>query len=206
MLAPDAGADALAQASELLWQAWRFVRTGARLYVVSGDAAERLTVPEVDAGAWRFAAPPACYVQLPYQRLWARVSEQAAYEPIDGWFGAARVLASGAHEIRLLAVLGLREERPGVSLLPHAVTLSDADAGARLARPWRAEGAPFANAITGGERMGYGTLATVGELEALALRTWRALDVGARALERHEGATERTGAANESRYAHVHLS
>ena len=40
MLAPDAGADALAQASELLWQAWRFVRTGARLYVVSGDAAD----------------------------------------------------------------------------------------------------------------------------------------------------------------------
>lgn len=205
MLAPDAGADALEQASELLWQSWRFARAGSRLYVISEGAAARLMAPEPNASAWRFAAPPACYIQLPSQRLWARVSEQAAYEPVDGWFAAARTLPSGAHEIRLLAVLGLREDRPGVSLLPHADILPEAEVGARITSPWRASGAPFENAIPGGERKGYRTLATAGELEALALRTWRALDEGARSLERHEGTTNGDPEANESSLPHVHL-
>jgi hypothetical protein len=145
-------------------------------------------------------------VQLPYQRLWARVAEQEAYEPVDGWFAAARTLTSGAHEIRLLAVLGLRSERPGVSLVPHHATLAEPEVGTHLARAWRAEGEAFANTIPGGERMGYRTLATASELEALALRTWRALDTAGATLERHEGGTSGAGEGNVSGLAHVHLS
>ena len=187
MLAPEAGPDAVEQASELLWHAWRFARTGSRLYVVDDAAATRLMEPETARDPWRFAAPPACYVQLPYQRAWARVSEQAAYEPVDGWFAAARTLSGGAHEIALLAVLGLR------------------DVAGHLAHPWRDGAPPFGNAIPGGERMGYRTLATRSELEALALRSWRALDEGAAALERHEGVVEGGAKANTTRLAHVHL-
>jgi len=206
MLAPDAGAEAVAQASELLWQSWRFARTGSRLYVVGDEAAARLLAPDAPRDAWRFAAPPACYVQLPYQRLWARVSDEAAYEPVDGWFAAARTLTPERHEIRVLAVLGLRDDRPGISLLAHHAVLEESEIGPHLARPWRAEGQPFANAIPGGERMGYRTLATASELEALVLRTWRALDQGAAALERHDGATSVAEEVNASRLPHVHLS
>jgi hypothetical protein len=206
MLAPDAGADAVEQASELLWHAWRFARTGSRLYVIDDAAAARLIEAETAREPWRFAASPSCYVQLPYQRVWARVSEQAAYEPVDGWFAAARTLSGGAHEIALLAVLGLREDRPGVSLLAHRASLAEHDVTEHLAHPWREGAPPFANAIPGGERMGYRTLATRSELEALALRTWRALDEGASALERHEGVSEGGANANTTRLAHVHLS
>ena len=206
MLPPDAGADALEQASELLWHAWRFARTGSRLYVMSDAATARLMAPESPRDPWRFAAPPACYVQLPYQRAWARVSEQAAYEPFDGWFAAARTLPSGTHEIRVLAVLGLRDDRPGISLLAHHATLDERDIGEHLAHPWRESGEPYANVIPGGERMGYRTLATRSELEALALRAWRVLDEGVAALERHDGAPEGPTEANVSRLAHVHIS
>ena len=199
MLPDDAEPAALEQCAELLWQGWRFMDGGARLYVLSDDAAARLTAPAYDAAAWRFAAPPASYVQLPYQRVWARVAPDAAWEPLDGWFAAARPLANGAHELRLLAVLGLRRERPGVSLVAHRAVIDEGSEAARLAHPWRDGSAPFASVIPGGERMGYRTLATASELEALALRTLHAIEAGARALERGEGGDGR----NASAFPHV---
>lgn len=199
MLPADADAGALEQSAELLWQGWRFHESGARLYVLSDAAAARLTVPDYDGAGWRFAAPPACYVQLPYQRIWSRVSDDAAYEPVDGCFVAARALPGGRHELSLLAVLGLRRERPGVSLVPHRATLDDADVAARIARPWREGAEPFANAIPGGELKGYRTMATASELEALVLRTLQALDTGSRALVRAEGGS----GGNESGLPHV---
>jgi len=199
MLPDDADAAALEQCAELLWQGWRFHETGARLYVLSEEAAARVTRPAYDMGDWRFAAPPACYVQLPYQRLWARVSAEEPYEPVDGWFMAARALSPRAHELALLAVLGLRQDRPGVSLLPHRATVAEGEEGARAGHPWREGAEPFANAIPGGERMGYRTLATASELEALALRTLREIERDPRALRRAEGG----GGANASAFAHV---
>ena len=201
MLADQADADASVQAAELLWQVWRCWEAGVRLYVLSEDAAARLTVPAYDAGAWRFAAPPACYVQLPYQRAWGRVAETAAYEPVDGWFVAARDVGDGAHEVSILAMLGLRRDRPGVSLVPHRVVLSDVEVRERIAHPWREGAAPFTNAIPGGELMGYRTLATSSELESLVLRTLHALDTGSQALVRAEGGA----GESESRLAHVLL-
>jgi len=202
MLPDDAPPEALDQAAELLWQAWRFQELGARLYVLSGPALERLLAPEVDARGWRVAAPPASYVQLPYQRLWARVTDQAPWEPVDGWFAAVRARGEGAHEVRALLVLGLRPERPGVSLVPHAFTVRDDEAAARLARPRRERGMPYENAIPGGERMGYHSLASTSEVEALVLRALHALDTRPASLLREEGAAgaER---GNATRFPHV---
>ena len=199
MLPDDAPTGALEQAAELLWQGWRFQDAGARLYVLGDALTERLLSPGYSAAAWRFAAPPACYLQLPYQRVWARVSDDAAYEPLDGIFCAARAVENGAHELSLLAVLGLRPDRPGISLLRHRAVLTDDDAAARAARPWRAGAAPFTNAIPGGELMGYRTLATVSELEARALRTLQFLDTNSAALLSRGG----SAAADESALPHV---
>ena len=199
MLPDDAPAGALEQTAELLWQGWRFQEAGARLYVLGEALTERLLSPEHGAPAWRFAAPPACYLQLPHQRVWARVADEAAYEPLDGIFCAARSLENGAHELSLLAVLGLRPERPGISLLRHRAVLREEEASARAARPWRDGAAPFANAIPGGERMGYHTLATASELEALTIRVLQYLDSHSRVLVSRPG----SAAAQESALRHV---
>jgi hypothetical protein len=199
MLPDEASADALTQAAELLWQGWRSWDSGARLYVISEGAAARLTAAGYSAAAWRFAAPPACYLQLPYQRFWARVAADAAYEPVDGCFVSVREPSPGAHEISILAVLGLRRDRPGVSLIVHRATLADADVAAHAGDPWREGAAPFENAIPGGELMGYRTLATASELEALVLRALRELDANSPALVGAPG----TAGEGESALPHV---
>jgi hypothetical protein len=199
MLPDDADAGALAQAAELLWQGWRSWDAGTRLYVILEDAAARVISPDYRAAGWRFAAPPACYVQLPYQRFWARVSEASAYEPVDGCFLSVRESGPGAHELSVLAVLGLRRERPGVSLIVLRDTIADADVRARLDEPWREGAAPFANAIPGGELMGYQTVASASELEALVLRVLRELDVNSPSLVAAPG----TSGEGESALPHV---
>jgi len=189
MLPDDVPAGAVEQAAELLWQGWRFQDAGARLYVIGDALLERLLAGTGEAGAWPFAAPPACYLQLPYQRVWARVSVDAAYEPVDGAFCAARAMPGGSHELSILAVLGLRPDRPGISLLRHRTDFRDEEATALAAHPWREGAPPFANAIPGGELKGYRTLATASELEALVLRVLRHLDTHPRTLLSHPGST-----------------
>jgi hypothetical protein len=201
MLPDDAPAGAVDQAAELLWQGWRFWDTGSRLYVFGAPITERLVAPDYGVGEWRFAAPPACYLQFPYQRLWARVNDAAAFEPLDGIFLSSLTLDDDTHEARLLAVLGLRPERPGASLVAHQARFRDEDAASHAGHPWRPGAEPFANAIPGGERQGYHTIVTADELEALALRALSYLDTHPHALRAAAGSA--TG--DESHLAHVEV-
>jgi hypothetical protein len=202
MLPDDADAGALEQCAELLWHAWRFWDAGARLYALSEDAATRLLAPTLELGAWRFAAPPACYIQLPYQRVWSRVGADAAFEPLDGCFVSARALTGDTHEVRMLMVLGLRRERPGISLVAHRAELRDDDIAARARHPGPKDAEPFANAIAGGERKGYRSITAVSELEAFVLRALHELDTNSRTLTRAEGSAQE----NESHLPHVLVS
>lgn len=179
MIPAEASAEALDEYTALLFAGYRFWETGRRLYVVSEGASARLTEPVYPMGDWRFAAPPACYVQLPYQRVWARVGTNAPFEPVDGFFVSTDDTApmEGAEaEVHVLLVLGVRRDRPGLSLIPHRMTVDPRTAAARGERPSR-DGAPaFANALPGGERRDFRALVTAGELEAIVLRTAHALD------------------------------
>ncbi len=189
----DAPPDAMEEYAELLYHGFQFWTFGRRLYVLGDGITERLTSPTFAMRDWEIAGPPSAYVQLPYQKAWGRVDAEAPYEPIDGFFLVVDETApapdAGIH-LRLQLVLGLRAERPGVSLISYRTDL-DAHAGAlRAVRPTRDEGAAFSNAIPGGERKGYRTLATVGELEALALRTLFVLDRQPERLQPHAGSPE----------------
>lgn len=181
----DAAADALDEFADLLYQAFQFWSYGRRLYAFDRDVMEALTAPERDLGAWELAAPPACYLQLPSQLIWARVSAESPYEPVDGCFVVVDETEprpeAGAH-LRALLVLGLRTERPGVSLVSYRTDLDPREAGALARSPWREEGTSFANTIPGGERAGFHTLATTSELLALVLRALHYLDRHPRAL------------------------
>jgi hypothetical protein len=84
-------------------------------------------------------------------------------------------------------VLGMRRDRPGVSLVSYRDDIDPNRVAPRAEHPWRADGAPYANTIPGGERMGYRTLATTSELEALVIRAFHYLDTHPDTLERFEG-------------------
>jgi hypothetical protein len=187
MVAEDADPASLDEYGELLYQGFQFWSYGRRLYSIDDAVTSLLTAPDYPMGDWIFAAPPACYLQFPYQKLWARVSAEAPYEPLDGIFAVAaeteQRAGSGAH-LRVQMVLGLRHDRPGVSLVSYRDDLDPAKVAARAEHPWRAEGIAYENAIPGGERMGYRTLATTSELEALAIRAFHYLDTHPDRLER----------------------
>lgn len=187
MVTEDADPASLDEYGELLYQGYQFWSYGRRIYSFDDSVMELLTAPDYEMGDWILAAPPACYLQFPYQRLWARVSADAPYEPLDGVFAVVAETEqradSGAH-LRAQMVLGLRDDRPGVSLVSYRDDLDPEKAAARAEHPWRAEGVPYANAIPGGERMGYRTLATTSELEALVIRAFHYLDTHPDRLER----------------------
>lgn len=187
MVAEDADPASLDEYGELLYLGFQFWSYGRRVYSLDDAVTSQLTEPAYPIGDWIFAGPPACYLQFPYQKLWARVSADAPYEPLDGVFALAaeteQRAGSGAH-LRAQMVLGLRPDRPGVSLVSYRDDLDPAKVAARAEHPWRAEGVAYANAIPGGERMGYRTLATTSELEALVIRAFHYLDTHPDRLER----------------------
>jgi hypothetical protein len=202
MVPDDAPTEALDEYGELLYQGFQFWDFGRRLYVMDEAVTAHLTAPEYDFGDWVLAAPPSCYVQLPYQRIWARVATEAPYEPVDGFFlvvdDTAPAPDAGAH-LRAQLILGFRRDRPGVSLVSYRTDI-DPRAVARHARaPWREDARPFESTIPGGERRGYKTLATTSELESLALRTLHYLDTHPLALAAEEG----SGKEGETHLAHV---
>ena len=77
MVPDDAPADAIDEYGELLYQGFQFWSFGRRLYVFGEPVTAQLLAPHYDLEGWTLAAPPACYLQLPYQRLWARVATRA---------------------------------------------------------------------------------------------------------------------------------
>jgi hypothetical protein len=190
MVADDANPEGLDEYGELLYQGFEFWSYGRRMYSFEEPVTAALTAPDYAIGDWILAGPPACYLQFPYQRLWARVAADAPYEPLDGLFAVAaeteQRINSGAH-VRVQMVLGLRQDRPGVSLVSYRDDLDPRAVAVRAEHPWRADGVPYANAIPGGERMGYRTLATTSELEALVIRAFHYLDTHPDRLEKVAG-------------------
>ena len=174
LLPEDEGGEAhgtvFAQVAALLFQSYRFWRGGRTIYRLD-EAAFRGVVgaAEGDAEAAASLAPPreAGYVQLPRNQLWARVSEDAVPEPVDGFFWSATTA-----RLDLLLVLGLRAARPGITVVE--VTL---EGGYDLAQ-WehtqaRPAGDDFANVLPGGELMSYHALITHAEVLKFAARCFR---------------------------------
>jgi hypothetical protein len=202
MVPEDAPPAALDEYAELLFHGYSFWESGRRLYVLDDALLQQLTTPRLTLSDWELAAPPSCYMQFPSQRLWARVAGEAPWEPADGCFVALDDDGSAGDdpaELRVLLVLGMRAERPGVSLIAHHATLDARSAMTRASAPWRGDAEPFAAAIPGAELKGLRTLATTSELEALVLRTLHWVDRHAPQLQ--PGTPSE--AANASRLPHV---
>jgi hypothetical protein len=163
----------VAQASALLFHAFRYWLHGRRTWELDAAATRRLLDEATATGAVQPPAP-AGYVQLPRNLLWARVVEDAAAEPVDGFFWSAPSAAEGAGvpRIDLLLVLGVRRGRPGVSIVDVSVE------GADALQQWadvqaRPDGDDFANILPGGELQQYRGLTTRTEALKLAARCFR---------------------------------
>jgi hypothetical protein len=180
------------QASALLFHAFRFWLYGRRTWVM-GETTTRSLLDEpassdgiagLQTAAIKGHAPPrsgtvqapapAGYVQLPRNLLWTRVAEEAAAEPVDGFFWSMPTEDEGASvpRIDLLLALGVRRGRPGISIVDVSA------AGADALQHWadvqaRPDGDDFANILPGGELQQYRGLVTRTEALKLAARCFR---------------------------------
>lgn len=167
-----AGADVYGWYGALLYQAWNFWRFGRRVLAVEETPARRLVESEAMVGAWELSPPhPAGYVQLPRHLFWARVEEEAAPEPVDGFFwtmpGRDDPETPPFDRLDVLLVLGMRPGRPGFGTIPVGVELGGVRPGHWADADARPTGDDFANVLPGGELHGWFGL--VAELEVLKL-------------------------------------
>ena len=163
---PAEEAELFPQHAILLYHAFHFWRAGEPLFLLVTPAVKRLAAPV--SPPWAGGLPAAAgYVQLPQHLLWT-AEEGAPPESIDGFFWAA---PGEGGELRLLAVSGMRGDRPGFSVLPlpplPVETLrSWPELEAREGRP------DFRSRLPGAQLEGLLQVNTAGDLLGLA---WRAL-------------------------------
>jgi hypothetical protein len=177
---PETHRELVAQMSVLLFHAFRFWLHGRTVYELTESAARALVAPGPLAAGWHFRAPsPAGYVQLPRNLFWARVADDAAPEPVDGFFWSAPSADEGgsAGRLDILLALGVRRRRPGLSLVDASVETGEtlqqwADVNARPG------GTDFENVLPGGELQGYHSLTTMAEVLKLAARCFWRIDTG----------------------------
>ncbi len=171
------GADGLRELGLLLFQGYHFWLHGRRVYAVERALAKRLLAQPPAVGEWELSPPhPAGYLQLPRNLLWARVAASAPAEPADGLFwtmvGREDPLLPPYERLDALLALGLRSDRPGLSVIPVAARLPAgpghwADVRAREADPGAPQSPDFGNVLPGGEIGGLHSL--VNEAEVLKL-------------------------------------
>lgn len=158
----------------LLYHAFHFCEEGEPLYLIETGALRDLLDKDPETLAWKpslgaAAGDAAGYAQLPQHLVWVRSDADAPPESLDGFFWTR----SGDDHFGLLLALGMRGERPGLSV----VALSDlplSDAGEWSRSQMRGEGDDLSSSIPGSELEGLYELRSAGEALKLAARVlWR---------------------------------
>jgi hypothetical protein len=171
----DAGADALEAHALLLHHAYLFWAAEQRVYQISDEALRRAVGENSITTRLPHAAQ---YVQLPELRVWGTPNEAGPPEPLDGMFVSD---AASAGEIAVLAIFGMRPDRPGFSAvgLEGRADPDDPGAGEIEIAAARDDGsAPFAPRLTGGTAAGLYSVTNAGELLLLTCRLLTLLDSG----------------------------
>jgi hypothetical protein len=104
------------------------------------------------------------YLQVAPRLIWGQLDPEAAFEPLDGWFGWQ--VENG--DLRMVSCFGVHEQRPGVSVVVMQ--------GPPVGNVTRADGSPlFSPTMPGGDAA---ELLAVNAPEELLLLGWRALAEG----------------------------
>ena len=155
LVPPDAATDALAAYGTLLQMLYLCWARGWPVTAVEAAAVRAL--PAVAAAP--APAPAVTYVQLPPRLVWAEPEPGAAHEPLDGVF----VVRRGA-QLRVLAVLGLREDREGFTTMEGEIALPAPALGPRPDGT-----APYTSVLPAGERAHLLSVVDTQELARLGL-------------------------------------
>lgn len=186
---PDgAGAEALETHILLLHTAFLHWSSGGAVYRIGEQALQRAIASRAITGE---PPQPALYLQLPELRMWGSPTPGAAPEPLDGMFVSK---GEGPGSVAVLAVFGMRPDRPGFSAVGiEGRADSDEAAGNEIeVAAAREDGSePFGPMLAGGSAAGLHSVANAGELLLLTCRlltllpadTSEATPVTRRALE-----------------------
>jgi hypothetical protein len=166
------------QHGALLFHSYHFWKVGHPLFLIDTQVVRYLTESGPKEGLWTPSLPSrAGYVQLPQHLIWARGGEGASPESLDGFFWSA----PSDETFSLLVVLGLRRDRPGLTVVPLPIIPLPA------AAPWasmqvREEGVDFSSNLPGAELEGLYSLEAGAEVLKLAMRVFWYLDSSSRSL------------------------
>lgn len=159
LLPGEGTGEEIGQLTAFLHHAYLFWLAGTPSLEVSGaELPALLRHPPVDADA---TPPPEFYAAFPEHRIWVSAIPGAPPEPLDGCFLGRE--ADGA--LSVLAALGIRPDRPGLSVAEVR--------GPREAAGARADGTPFfAPAFAGAAAAGLASVTDGSELLELGWRAW----------------------------------
>lgn len=178
LLPPEAPAEALEQYRALLFQAYNFWCYGKRVYLVEQGVARFLVEAAPALRDWELEmAYPAIYLQLPANLFWGSISPESVPEPVDGFFVTCSrgedALEQPFLRLEVLAVLGIRRDRAGFSIVPFATEVGPGIPALWAEAAGREEGREFENLLPGGEMEGlYSILTTTEVLKLVARALW----------------------------------
>jgi hypothetical protein len=188
-------AEAMQQYGSLAWHAWGFWQAGRPVYALADDLTRGLLAEAAPIGPWLFRPPvPAGYLQLSRHRLWARVTADAAAEPVDGfhwtWLAADASAGRGQPRLDLLLALGMRPGRGGLSVIEIATSPPAGPAGHWGDLQARPDGPDFANLLPGGELQGYHGIVYAAEALKLVSRCFHWIETRPETVSQVAGASE----------------
>jgi hypothetical protein len=186
-IVPEAsGADALETHVLLLHTAFLHWSNDGPVYRIGENALRRAVG---DKAITTRLPNPALYLQLPELRVWGTPNAPNPPEPLDGLFVSA---GAGVGSIGVLAIFGMRPDRPGFSAvgLEGRADMEEALGGEIEVAAVRDDGsAPFGPMLAGGTAAGLYSVANAGELLLLTCRLL--------ALLPHDGALPEPAASLE---------
>lgn len=173
----DAPPEALEQHRALLFHAFNFWRFGKRVYVLEPALARYLVEAAPSLVEWEFDLPhPSVYVQLPANLFWSSISTDSPPEPVDGFFVASSsgsdALGRSFRRLDVLAVLGIRRNRAGFSVVPFSTEIGSGIAAVWAETPARDDGEDFQSVLPGGDLARLYSILTTGEILKLLARVF----------------------------------
>jgi hypothetical protein len=171
----ERGADALQRFGAFLFHAWHMHRAGEPLLLLERETVRHLVEGWPGAPAdWEGALPAeAGYLQLPRHLVWTQPDPEAPPEDLDGIFW----VRSAGETLSLMAALGVRPDRPGLSVVPlPPFPLKDAPGWLDAKVRDEGEGVDFETTLPGGELDRLYSLVAAGELLKLAARAFAHID------------------------------
>ncbi len=176
----------------LLYHSFHFCAAREPLFLLlTGALRELLDREPEETERWVPALdPPAGYAQLPQHLVWVRAAAGTPPESLDGFFWSRE----GPDRFGLLLALGIRADRPGLSVVPLSdLPLAEASEWNRM--EMREDGRDFSSSLPGSDLEGLYELRSSGEALKLAARVLRRLE-NAVGIEPASSAAPEGGAAS----------